>query len=119
MADVLKVQQFARMKLTRDGSVIVDQSLKTTAGTYTEHAAERVVLATNMVSPSEVNLGGVSTGVRMMLETDQSIKVALDDSAKLWTVSEAVLYAGSFTHLYLQNTNTTNTATVQYIVTDA
>ena len=107
------------MKLTRDGSTIVDQSLKTTANTYTEHAAERVVLATNMASPQEVNLGGVDTGVRLMLETDRTISVALDTSTKLWMVSEAVLYAGSFTHLYLQNTNTTNTATVQYVVTDA
>lgn len=119
MADVLKVQEFARMRLTRDGSTIVDQSLKTLAGTYTEHAAERVVLATNMAAPSEVNMGGVSTGVRLMLETDRSIKVALDTSTKLWTVTEAVLFTGSFTHLYVQNTNTTNTATIQYTVTDA
>lgn len=118
MADVLKVTELARLKLTRNGTVLYDQTFEPTEESYSEHSADRVVLAVNMASPQQVNLGGVATGRHLILETDQTIKVGVDSTTNLWQISSALMLVGSFTNLYVQNESLTNTATVQVVVTD-
>ncbi len=118
MADVLRVGELARLKLVRDGVTVYDQAYAPTEEAYTEHAGDRVVLATNMASPEQVNLGGVSTGEHLMLETDRTILVGVNSQTNLITVKKALMVISSFSTLYFQNESTTNTATVEYMVTD-
>lgn len=118
MADVLRVQELARIKLTRNGVTMYDQAYAPAAESYTEHAGDRVVLATNMASPSAVNLGGISSAEHLMLETDQPILVGVNSQTFLWTVKKALLLKGTFTTLYVQNESTNNEATVEFVVTD-
>jgi hypothetical protein len=110
----------ARVRLIRDGADLYDQVFYEPDESYTESTHQRAVLATNMASPSEVDMAGVATGEALFLQTDREIKVALDDNTYLWTVKEngALMLVGSFTHLYLQNESTTNQATVELVVTD-
>ena len=72
-----------------------------------------------MTAVEELSLGGVGTGEFLLLQTDQPIKVGIDNQTVLLDVSKAIMLGGaSFTHIYLQNESTTNTATVQAVVTD-
>lgn len=120
MADSLERTLRARVRLIRDGADLYDQVMYSPDVSYTESTHQRVVLATNMASPSEVDMAGVATGEALFLQTDRDIQVALDTNTKLWTVKEngALMLVGSFTHLYLQNESTTNQATVELVVTD-
>jgi hypothetical protein len=66
-------------------------------------------------------MGGVTTGQYLFIKTTIPILVALDNSARLWTVGAnagegAIIYVGSFTALYLQNTNPTTDATVDIAI---
>lgn len=127
MADSLKRTMRARVVLIRDGQEMHDQHYYEPNESYTESTHQRLVLPTNMSSPSEVDLSGVASdiaggdvAVTLYIETDRAIKVALDDNTYLWDVAEhgAIMLVGSFTHLYLQNASTTNLATVDLVVTD-
>lgn len=72
-----------------------------------------------MTVVQELDLGGVDTAEFLLLEVDQPIKVGIDNQTALITVGESLLLGGaSFTHLYLKNENTDNTAIVQVVVTD-
>jgi hypothetical protein len=120
VADSLKVQEFVRVRLTRDGTTLYDQSFKNTETTYTEHVTERAVLATNMATSQAVNLGGVSTAGRLFLETDKSIQVGLGVTpATKWTLADegTLLFTGSFSHLWVRNTGSQE-ARIAYVVTD-
>lgn len=110
----------ARVRLIRNGVDYFDQTFYDPDVSYDESTHQRVVLSTNMGSPSEVDMSGVDTGVSLFIQTDRDIKVALDSSANLWSVAEhgSLLLVGSFTHLYLQNESTTNQATVEVVLTD-
>lgn len=118
MADVLRVSELARLKLTRDGVVAYDQAYAPAAESYTEHAGDRVVLATNMATPEAVDLGGIATAEHLMLETERTILVGVNSQTNLITVKKALMVVSSFSTLYLQNESTTNTATVEFMVTD-
>ena len=120
MADALNRTMRARIRLIRDGADMYDQSFYDSETAYAESTHQRVILATNMVSPSEVDMAGVSSAVALFIQTDRDIKVALDDNTFLWTIKEngALMLTGSFTHLYLQNESTTNQAIVELVLTD-
>ena len=119
MADVLKVEPTARIRLTKNGIRLYEQRYDPVAQAFTEYTADRLILATNMTAVSEVNLGGVATGEFLLVQTDQQIKLGVDNQTTLWTFSGAAMLAGSsFTHVYLKNESTTNTATVEIIVVD-
>ncbi len=123
MADVTKVEVASRLRLFRDNKVVYDQPFSMAATTYVEHTADRVILATNMAVPQEYNLGGVGTGKYFMATSDGPILVALDNSANTWTLGIApdggvVTAISAFTHVYFQNQSTTNTVTVDVVVSD-
>jgi hypothetical protein len=68
-----------------------------------------------------LDLGGISSGENLLLETDQPIKVALNSTstdAKIEVGGSLMVSGGSFTSVYLQNESTDETATVQVVVTD-
>lgn len=120
MADILKVQDFVRVRLTRNGTTLYDQSFPTAESTYTEHTTERAVLSTNMATSQQVNLGGVSVGARIMFETDRSIQVGLGvtPANKITLADNGILMlTGSFSHIWVRNTGTQE-ARIEYLVTD-
>jgi len=119
MADSMKVKETYRMRLTRNGVTLYNQEYSTpTDETYSEHAADRVVLATNMVSPQQASLGGITTGQHLAIKTDRAIKVGVSSQTNLLDVERALVIVGSFTSLWFQNESTTNTATVEFVATD-
>ena len=117
MADVLRVVDNARLRLTRDGVDHYNLVHTPTAEAYTEYASDRLVLA---VSSGQVqaSLGGVTAGEHLMLTTDQPIEVGVSSTTNVWTVNKFLMLNGSITSLYLENESTTKTATVEFIVTD-
>ena len=118
MADTLKRQNIARFHMTKNGQTLYDQRYDSEMQDYTESSHTRAVLATNMANPSEIDIEGVDTAQAWMLTTSQTILVAVDDNSFLWPVKEFIMVVGVVTHLYVQNENTTNTATVEIVVTD-
>lgn len=122
MADSLERTMRARIRLIRDDVDFYDQNFYDPDVTYTESTHQRIILATNMENPSEVDMGGVANAVTLFLQTDRAIKVALVANTRVWEVGEngAVMIQSTtaFTHLYLQNESTTNQATVELVVTD-
>lgn len=121
MADALERTMRARVRLIRNDVDFYDQSFYDPDIDYDESTHQRVVLATNMGSPSEVDMGGVATAITLFLQSDRTILVSVDDNSSLWSVGEngaIMLQSAGFTHLYLQNESTTNQATVELVVTD-
>jgi hypothetical protein len=121
MADITRVNVFARIRLVHDGRNFHEHEFSESDIDYTVHDAGRVVLAANMASPQEINLGDIGAatpGTHLMLKTDREIQVALGSVSNLWTVSGVLLFVGSFTHLYVQNTSPTTEAVVEYEATD-
>ena len=107
MADVLKVKDFVRVRLTRNGINLVDQAFNSDEDDFTEMAADRAVLATSMATSQSLNLGGVGTAARIMLETDKSILIGLGVTpANKWTLADdgVLIMTGSFSHVWVRNT---------------
>jgi hypothetical protein len=76
-----------------------------------------------MTSPQEYEFTHITTAKHLMLVTDQPILVSMDTTTTQWNVGTsddegAVLLVGSFTHVYVKNESTTNTATVDLVVSD-
>lgn len=120
MADALSRTMRARVKLIRDGAVNHDQVFYQDDETYTESTHQRIVLATNMSAPQEIDLSGVASAGSLFLSTDRDILATLNTTTATWPVGEngALMLVGSFTHLYVQNESTTNLATIDIVVTD-
>ena len=117
MADVLRVVDNARLRLTRDGVTHYNLVHTPTAESYTEYASDRLVLAVSS-GVVQASLGGVTAGEHLMLTTDQPIKVGVSSQTFLWTVNKFLKLTGSITSLYFENESSEKTATVEFIVTD-
>lgn len=121
MADVLNVDEFIRLKLTRNGDKLYEQVYDPLVETYTVHAAERVVLAAGMSSFQQANLGdidGSPAGQHLMVVADRAITIAVNTTAKEVVADTLILIGASISALYFKNTDANNTATVEYVVTD-
>jgi hypothetical protein len=124
MADVLKQTIGVSIVLDRNGRTMYDQRFYEEDATFTESTHQRIVLATNMATPSEVDLSGVTEtpsvtqGGTLFLESDRAIQVAVNNVSYLWPLSAngALLLTGTITHLYVQNESTTNQATIELVV---
>lgn len=117
MADVTERSEFGRLRLTRNSDTLYDQVFATEATTYTRQSTDRLVLATNMVATQEINIGDLNStnpGKVFMMETDNKIKVSVDVTTSLWPVDQAVLFVGTFSHVFVQNQSTTNEAIVTF-----
>ena len=121
MTDVLRVSELFRIELTRNDNVLYNQRFDTANPddeTYTEHSADRLVLASNMTGAEEVNMGGVSTGQHLLVAAETAIKISLVTAitADMWT-AKVLGFVGSFTHVYLFNDAST-TVSVEVLITD-
>lgn len=125
MADVLKQSIAVSVELDRNSQLMYGQRFYQNDVTFTESTHQRIVLATNMSSPQEIDLSGVTStpsvtqGGTLFLETDRAINVAVNVTSHLWPlgVNGALLLTGAITHLYVQNESTTNQAVVELVVT--
>jgi hypothetical protein len=124
MADVTTAELSARLKLFLNGTVVHDFPFKMNAASYSEHAADRVILATNMTAPQEYNMGGVSTGKYLYVSVDRPVLIAVNTTTNKWPLGRGTkggvvaLISAGFTHVYFQNESTTNTVTADVIVAD-
>lgn len=123
MADVIKVKDFVRTRLTRNGVTLYDQSYVTEDTEVDEFTTERAVLSTNMATSQEVNLGGVATAGRVFLTTDRGILVGLGvtpaNKTQVGSSTDGgvLVLTGSFSHIWVQNTGSQE-ARIEYLVTD-
>jgi len=120
MADVLKRTVRARVLLTRNERTQYDQEFYDADVAFTESTHQRIVLATNMATPAEIDLSGVGTGAVLFVECNHSVAVGVGSDTNLLRLEDngMLMFTGSFTHVYVQNTNTTYTATIEVLATD-
>ena len=120
MADVLKRTTRANVLLTRNELIMYNEEHYKQDVAFTESTHQRVVLATNMVTAQEFDLSGVETGAVMMIETDREVSVNLNTTTNMIQLAAngMMMVVGSFTHVYVQNLNTTYTATVEFVAAD-
>lgn len=121
MADTLEVEQSARLKLLRNDVTLYEQQFSSTAATYSVHAADRVVLATNMSAFEEASIGSVNTtntGSHLMVVSSQAIDIAVNTTAQSVNADVFAMSGATITHLYFKNTDTDNEATVEFVVSD-
>lgn len=124
MADVLRRSIHAQVHLTNNGETVYKQDFYDEDQTYTESTGQRLVIGTN-TAVQEIDLSGVgdalgdnTVGAVLFIESSREINVAVNSNAALWPLDGALLLTADITHLYVQNTNTTHTATVEIVVTD-
>ena len=73
-----------------------------------------------MGSPDEIDLGDIgagNVGTRLFLKTDRPILVALNTNTLLWKTKGIVMSGAAITNLYVQNTDATKEATIEFLVT--
>ena len=124
MSDVLRVSALARTKLTRNDVTLYEQAYSLDETAFTELAADRVVLATNMSTPEQYNLGGISNGAHVMIETDKPVLISFNGTTAQWQVGAnndggvLMLANTSFTSIYFQNESTDNEVTAHVIAVE-
>ena len=120
MTDILKAKDFVRVRLTRNGITLYDQSYVSAEEDFTEHTSERVVLSTNMATSQAVNLGGITVGKRLFAEASKGISIGLGVTpASKWSLDDngVLMFTGSFSHIWVRNTGTVESV-LTYVATD-
>lgn len=121
MADTMEVEQRVRLLLTRNNQKLYEQNFSSTAESYTVHAADRVVLATNMSAFQQASLGDIGSstpGTHMLVVSDRPIYIAVNTTAQQVYGDALAMSGANVTGLYFKNTDTGNEATVEFVVTD-
>lgn len=119
VADVLRVKPAARLKILKNGVVQYNQAYVPTEDAYTEHTGDRVVLATNMSTFQQIDLGGLTSAERLLITVSNTVTVAINATAIAIPISECIMLDGAaVTALYVKNTSTTVEPAVEYVLTD-
>lgn len=120
MADVLSRTIRATVNLNESPGFDLEQEYYKQDIAFTKEHHARIVLATSMAAPQSVNMSGITTGKSLMLSTDREIKVGVNDSSNLITVSEngMIMLVGQFTDVYVQNESADYKATIEVVLTD-
>ena len=77
-----------------------------------------MILPVSMAGYEAVDMGGIATGTKLMIQTDQPILVSINGEVLPWTVGSSLLLVGSFTAVNIKNESSTNVATVTIVITD-
>jgi hypothetical protein len=122
MAKVTTVELAARLKLFEDKTTIYNQPFSMNAVTYTEHSADRLILATSS-GWQAINRGGVTPGAYLEVKSNRPIMVSLDTTDRPWNLGRGtkggvIALSGSFTHINVKNVSVTNQATVSAVIAD-
>lgn len=124
MADDLKFTARVRVWLEKNELVISSQEYLTEDQTFTESTHQRAVLAVTSSTTSgvvqEIDLGGISTGYGLFIETDRTVMVGVDDATNLISLADngSFFLTGSFTHVYVRNDSQTYQATIEVLAFD-
>ena len=124
MSDVLKFTVRTRVWLTKNELTMSDQEFYTADRTFTESAHQRVVIAvtssTTAGAVQEFDLGGITSGYGLMIETDREVMLGVDTNTNLIKVLDngVLMLTGSFTHVYVRNDSQTYQATVEMLAFD-
>jgi hypothetical protein len=121
MADVLKVDEIATLRLTRNGLDILNQKFAPATEEWSYMSSERVTLSTNMTSYEQADMGSINTtnpGNHVFIRTERPVLIALNTTPQNVESDFLMMSGASITRLYFKNENTTNTTWVEYTVTD-
>lgn len=122
VADVLRVKPAARLKIKKNGVTQYDQAYTPVERAYTRHSGDRLVLATNMASPQEADLGDINTtnlGDGLLVTVSNTVTVYVGATTIGVPISKCIMLdGGSVSHLFFKNTSTTVEPTVEYVVAD-
>ncbi len=117
MANIKDLKANARIELKKNNVVLHEQDFDPASVTFAEFSGDIVILATNMVAATSHNLGGVATGKFLIMESTTPIFVGFDTTAKVFGPLKFLLTECTFSTVFLQNQNTTDTADVTILVT--
>jgi hypothetical protein len=110
-----------QLTLFRNGVKLYEQIFQPEEASYTRQANDRIVLAANMGAPQQASLGDIDVsnpGQHLLVTADRQIKIGVNSSSVLTDAEALMVIGGSVETLYFQNTDATNTATVEFVVTD-
>jgi uncharacterized ubiquitin-like protein YukD len=82
-----------------------------------EHTTRRIIIPAS--TTVNVNMGGVEKGRVLMIEASRTVNVGIGSpiASISWPV-RAIALDTEFDELYIQNTDASNTATVQLVIVD-
>jgi len=102
------------------GSVLVDQQFAPDPATYSKHAGMAISIAPS--ASVTLSLGGIVAVRNILLQSDTKCTVKVNAQASglalVGTNMVYSAYSASLTQVVVTNNHTTNTASIQYIVTD-
>ncbi len=121
MADVVQAQPQARMKLQKNSGVLLyQQEFAPDPSTYTQHVGQAISIGP--AASATLSIGGITAVRNLLLQSDVKCTVKLNGSVTgiplVGTNMVFACYSGSITQIVVDNNSTTDTATVQYVVSD-
>jgi hypothetical protein len=121
LADVIRVQPAARVRLSKNSGVLLyDQEFAPDPATYTKHVGQAISIAPS--ATATLSLGGIAAVRNFLLQSDTKCTVKVNGQAAgaalVGSNMVYAIYSGSLTQIEVENNHTTNTASIQYIVTD-
>ena len=121
MADVIQVQPAARVRLQKNtGVLLYDQAFQPDPATYTKHVGQAITVGP--AASVTLSIGGIAAVRNIMLQSDTKCTVKVNGQASgialVGSSMVYVVYSGSITQVVVQNNHATNTASIQYVVTD-
>lgn len=122
MADVIQIKPSARIKLQKNtGQVFYDQQFAPSAASYTSHVGQAIALATN--SSVTLDMGNIVTAANALLQFDNPCLVRVNGQvttslSMVGTNSVWAAYSTSLTAIKIVNQSTTNTVTINYLLTN-
>lgn len=121
MSDVITVQPSARIKLQKNDRVIIyDQVYSPDAASYTKHVGMAISLGPS--ASVTLSLGGITAVRNLLLQSNTKCTVKVNGQASgISLVGSNIVYAAyscSLTQVVVTNNHTTNTASLQYVITN-
>lgn len=124
MSNVMRFTARVRVWLTKNELTMADQEYYTNDRTFTESVHQRVVLAVTSATDGgtlqEFDLGGITEGYGLMVETDREVRLGVDSNTNLIQLQNngCMFLTGSYTHVYVVNDSQTYQATVELLAFD-
>jgi len=121
VADVIQLKPQARVQLKKNsGDTLYNQEFAPAAQTYTSHVGQAITVGTN--TSVILSQGAIVNVVNLLLQADNACTIKVNAQATgtplVGTNSVWVAYSTSLTAVKVLNSSTTNTVTVNYVLTN-
>ena len=121
MSDVNSAQPSARIRLRKNSGVLLyEQAFAPDPETYDQHVGQAIT-----IDPSGVvtlSIGNIAAVRNFLLQSDTPVTVRVNGQANgvdlVGSNMVMAVYSGSLTEIEVENNHSTNSAAVQYLVTD-